>query len=583
MGEVFFALCKSIDSPLSLSCWIQYGSDQLGLAERAMPNPRDYNSADAFSKDYLVASLLKKFKGLKTGINKEDVALRKFTKSEEDCRSTNERFKTLASWDTPRLHSYLHAAQRKIARLLGPFSLFSVSPGYDWGPGATYELPRRKAHVDSKICELPFAVSRSALDSFRNEIERDLHWSAAILGRLPEGPYSLLPSCFSITEECKITTVDKDAKTDRVIAIEPRGNMFLQKGAGSYIRKRLRTVGVNLDDQGVNQELARRAYFDELATLDLRAASDTVSTELVYHLLPFEWFEFLNSVRSRHALMPDGNRVKLEKFSSMGNGFTFELESLIFWALCSAVRDSLCKDGVVAVYGDDLIVARSISTEVCLLLQFCGFATNDDKSFIDGPFFESCGKHYFMGVDVTPAYQKEEVEGSLTETIRLANRLIRYSFRLSGGKYLHAAIKPAWMNLRRRGGCHHLAIPFGLEGDDGWVVPYSEFPFSRWNFDEKFRCGAGFRVRVLSTKQLFVPANEAALLSLSLRAREPDALRRDMELVSGKGESLQDSLRHLGEAPFPYDGVVEIIQKPARLLETTRRVIPVGEFSAVWR
>lgn len=568
MGEVFFALCKTIDTPISLGAWLRFKYSQNELASMEL-NPRNYMSAASFSRDYAVVSLLSKYRDLETGNDLEAEALRKFTLAEDQCRETNLRFRNLATVRNGRLHGVLHSAQRKIAKLLGPFSMFCVSDAYGWGPGATLEIPRRRAYVDTKMCELPISVSRSARSALRAEIEGDLQWSSVILGVQPEGKFCLLDSVFSLREECKVATVPKNAKTHRIIAVEPRGNAFLQKGFGAFIRDRLRTVGINLDNQGANQRLARLAYSSGLATLDLKAASDTVSKEVVYSLLPYDWAASLDAVRSRLAVMPDKSKVVLEKFSSMGNGFTFELETLIFWALASSVSEAnQGTKGTVAVYGDDIIVDRAVATELCLTLQFCGFSVNDQKSFIDGPFFESCGKHYFMGDDVTPAYQKEVVDGGIS-AVRLGNRLIRLAFRLGNERHLDRLIRPAWDAVRRLSGFHHLAIPFGQEADDAWLLPCSEFPHNprRNRSDPLFLAGMGFWCKVVKERTYHSPANDKALLAWSLRSGSKDVNPRSA----------------WNEAPLPFDGVMEIVPRVATLIEVKRRVIPVGQFSVLWQ
>jgi hypothetical protein len=358
IGEVFFALCKTVDTPIALGAWLRFRhrchDDLASLDIR----PSDYTSAASFRDDYLIVSFLRKWKGLATTFDKEAAALQSFTLSEDRCRETNRRLRAFEIAPTSALHQVFHLAQRKISKLLGPFSMFCVSESYGWGPGATVEIPRRRAFLDTKMCELPITVSRTAAAWLRAEIESDRNWLGVILGHEPEGPVCLCKEVFEITDECKVTTVPKSAKTDRTIAIEPRGNSFLQKGIGGYFRDRLLKAGQDLSDQRRNQELARQAFSQNLATLDLKAASDTVSTELVYQLLPLEWASAMDALRSRWAVMPDGTRVRLEKFSSMGNGFTFELESLIFWALAQACSD-LTSRGIVSIYGDDLIVDRA--------------------------------------------------------------------------------------------------------------------------------------------------------------------------------------------------------------------------------
>lgn len=553
MDEVFFALCKTVDNPVSLGQWLRFKYSKSELLTSGI-NPRHYKDAASFKIDYACVNLLQKWKGLDTGVDLEAVAMQSFANSEAQCQETNRRFKNLATIPRGSAHGYLHAAQRKIAKLLGMFSVDKVSDSFGWGPGATYELPRRRAFIDTKLHELPISVSRTARALLRCTIEADLHWSAAILGQLPEGPFCLTADVFEEVNVCRVATVPKSAKTHRTIAVEPRGNGFLQKGFGAYIRDRLRTVGINLDDQTRNQHYARRAWLDGLATLDLKAASDTVSTELVWALLPWDWACSLDALRSKKAVMPDGAVVSLNKFSSMGNGFTFELESLIFWALCEAVRDQHDREGIVAVYGDDLIVPAAIATDVCLLLQFCGFTINDEKSFVEGVFHESCGAHYFAGVLVTPAYQKNDLD-SLSEFIRFGNRLIRLSFRFGGNKYLAKVVRPAYVALRRRARARYLdsddyCIPFGSEGDDGWSTRYAAFPFERRNLSQM-----GIKCTVIGQKMISLPADDRSLLAWSFR----------------RGVVTQ----------VPFEGSVSYAST-TQVERRTRRVIPVGQFSVTW-
>jgi len=106
-----------------------------------------------------------------------------------------------------------------------------------------------------------------------------------------------------------------------------------------------------------------------------------------------------------------GKWYHLEKFSSMGNGFTFELETLIFSAAVSAVYEMkglVCTFGVDAsVYGDDIIVRTEAAADVIAALKYIGFTTNSDKTFLNGYFRESCGGDYFNGVPVRGYYMKE--------------------------------------------------------------------------------------------------------------------------------------------------------------------------------
>ena len=104
----------------------------------------------------------------------------------------------------------------------------------------------------------------------------------------------------------------------------------------------------------------------------------------------------------------------------MGNGFTFPLESLIFFALAHSV----CKPGeTVSVYGDDIIVPTHRYEALVQLLTATGFLVNTDKSFSTGPFRESCGHDYLSGINIRPCY----IKGPLAcfDLFRLHNFYVR--------------------------------------------------------------------------------------------------------------------------------------------------------------
>jgi hypothetical protein len=241
--------------------------------------------------------------------------------------------------------------------------------------------------------------------------------------------------------------VPKNAKTHRVIAKEPHVNSYLQKGLGGLIRKRLRDVaGVDLNDQTRNQRLARHGSLTgELATIDLSGASDTISSELVKFLIPDRWFKLLDATRSKQGLF-EGSWIHYEKFSSMGNAYTFELESLIFWALCKATLHVLGQGQTLSVYGDDLIVPSSTFGLVVTVLEYAGFSTNDKKSFSSGPFRESCGQDYFQGVGVRPIFQKEEIS-NVESLYRSANSLRRYAHRRNNNYGCDSRFAKAWKQI----------------------------------------------------------------------------------------------------------------------------------------
>lgn len=360
-----------------------------------------------------------KFGDLPLGVDKEKVAYEKFVSSEESCRITNDQFR---AWQRGVIHfpsrenRILHAARRKIAKVLGRCPDIRDLQ-LRFGPGATTSIKRTESCPQNKMAA-GFICSDNLWAS---------PYLAPLLQSLPHW-LNALESDYSMDEEgyvCQWTTVDlipgrlefvpKNAKTYRSIVVEPVLNGMLQAGIGDHISRLLKRVGVDIKDQSRNKNLARSGSITgELATLDLSSASDTISYQLVKFLLPGDWFSLLNASRSA-SVTYRGRESRLEKFSSMGNGFTFPLETLIFWALTT---ESVSAGGVlpidheqIGVYGDDIICPVHRVHNVIRTLTFCGFQINLEKSYWEGPFRESCGGDYYLGFDIRPFYQKQKVSG----------------------------------------------------------------------------------------------------------------------------------------------------------------------------
>ena len=361
-------------------------------------------SAIQYMRVAQVAAFFSKNASVPLGIDVEAVALQKFLESETKCDATNMAFRnrSLPFSQGGRDASLIFRVQRKIAGILGPFPGIAELE-FGFGPGANVGLSRFTS-VRRKTSVAP-TCSAGAWKYLPVIQEYFPSWL---------GLRNAVPCDYG-----KYASVPKNATTNRSILVEPLVNSFLQRGVGVYIRDRLARAGVNLRDQGVNQERARKGSLTgEIATLDLAAASDTISREVVAELLPIDWWLFLEDIRSKNVLLPDGRKVVLQKFSSMGNGFTFELESLIFYAICSCLSNEK-----VTIYGDDITCASKDVQVIIGGLEHFGFSVNLEKSFWSGPFRESCGSDFFEGCMVRPVFVKGLL--SIKELYRLHNFFVR--------------------------------------------------------------------------------------------------------------------------------------------------------------
>jgi hypothetical protein len=364
-------------------------------------------------------------------------AINKWLSVERENEATNDRLLILEGTYNilPRvsLSSLKDLARSRIAKVLGDTVPLDALFGGFSGGASTTKL-RTESHPAQKYLG-------------KAEITSAARWWFDLV--LEESPLWKGESNQLFIEETKgniLFTVPKTTEIDRCAAKEPDLNMYLQKGVGNYIRRRLRRYGINLNDQTINQRLAREGSITgRLATLDLSSASDSLTVGCVAELLPPIWYGFLSDIRSPYTQI-DGEWHENHMFSSMGNGFTFELESLIFWALSCAVRDLCGCSGVVSVYGDDIIVESEIYEALSWVLNVFGFSVNDDKSFSTGPFRESCGGHYHDGYDISPFYLKGPLL-KIRDAIVLANHVRKWS-EIPDTGVLHPALQDLWSYLK---------------------------------------------------------------------------------------------------------------------------------------
>lgn len=354
-----------------------------------------------------------------------------FWSAEQRCRRVNRRLVHFdRNWsrvsDTTRV--VITRAKQWIRRVLGPLDESKLARIISLArPGSGVSVGTRnrfRVGLPFKLGDTDLAVTQRALPYARMMVESSQHWMR--LHAVPNWETMTFTLPYEIVVGNRFTYVPKDARTFRTIAIEPSLNVMLQLGVHSYLAEKLDRFGTGISDQGRNQHLAflgSRTPFGSgsYATIDLSQASDTVSTELVRMLLPSDWFGFLDDIRC-HSGTIDGTTHTFQKFSSMGNGFTFALETLIFWALAKACHSFAGYDDVnPSAYGDDVVVIDGAAAILLEVFRFCGFVVNTDKSFVVGPFRESCGADWHNGWRVTPQYIRRKVF-RCTDVYNLLNR-----------------------------------------------------------------------------------------------------------------------------------------------------------------
>lgn len=476
--QLAFRILKALDVPEAESVSRLIKNREWDRLASTKFDPLQYHhlNVDQFRQTALAMEFLRKGNFLDTSIDRAQVARDGFLACERQCAAANQRLSVYL--DHPVFETkvevifsdILHRARAWIKGTLGlvplPISSELFGPGLlqkqtpvnldgRFGPGAVFEKEawaHRTVTQYDKLRNTPH-VTRHTDDQLIRHLVMDTAYASAWDVESPD--------LFPRVRGNRFTTVAKDATKDRGIAIEPSLNVLGQLAIGDLLKLRLRRRNIDLRGNYTPYHSYTKQVFSELglafgrtrmgqalhrreaeegsrtgakATIDLSNASDTICRNLVKLLLPGEWWDLLSSLRSPFTLFsPTGRRkdrrwYRLEKFSSMGNGYTFELETLIFCALAHAVGCKIGSDSFV--YGDDIIVPTEKAHDVLAVLRYCGLTPNERKTFVDPKckFRESCGGDFFNGADVRPFYIDKEPSDA-AGWIQLANTIREWSLK----------------------------------------------------------------------------------------------------------------------------------------------------------
>lgn len=387
--------------------------DVLGIREecgKEITTPDSYE----YKCEYQVKNFLKRYRFKNDLYTNEELT----EKAIQGFRGTQTRFAEndyLGQLDTLTSH-VLDVAADYIAKVLGVFSDDEHRSLCRFGSKASVGVTLRKA-CEAERWSIPITGSAKQIDWFRSEMDDVACVQGYLAAQLESDPNG------SIYQEISCLTlalVPKTFKSLRSIMPNTTIGGYMTSGLGSMIQRRLKRAGYNINTlQEEHKVLACKASVDELnVTVDLSAASDTISTRLVERLLPRDWFDVLNNARIGTVKLPDDTICEMETFCTMGVGYTFPLQTLIFLSLLKAIArvthwDRPCD---ISVYGDDMIFGRDMYPYVEIVFRKLGFVINVDKTFVTGPFRESCGGDYHAGVDVRPFQPKggQEFVGSKT-------------------------------------------------------------------------------------------------------------------------------------------------------------------------
>lgn len=506
---------ESIGGPRALAVAILFRYGQCHDALKLGFSALDYNDPRDFAKAWQAHRLLAKADFLDLGLDQEAAALSSFIEAERKCQRVNHRLRARPL--TGRAGDILSRARLKISHLLGDLtrSKLEVILGLSkWGDGSTSSCKGRFTQRYNKIGS--DADYTPQLQQYINALSLEPWFPLGLMKKIPGNTVCFVP---------------KNFKTHRSIASEPTVNSALQRGVGEYLVGKLRRWGVNTRDQRPNQRLARLgSIHGDFSTIDLASASDTISRGIVELLIPPDWLLLLETLRSPCYTLGNGEAwTVFHKFSSMGNSFTFELETLVFASIVLATMDHLgvCDD--FAVYGDDIVCSRRVTPYVIGVLKTAGFMINSDKTFTKGPFRESCGEEFYLGQKCTPFYLRNLRDQPVISRMTFANWLRGVD------SWFMERTSSLWVSLftsvPRRFRLLGPASVSNVFHSNEWDIPVGALPGAAGNYIMPRPYGAwyGYRVETIEWQPLRQPRSGEAgvidsLLSLSAQRIPRDAV-----------------------------------------------------------
>lgn len=415
--HAILSILEGLDSPRSLSLFIAL-SNGLSIPDELLTiDPESYRTAREYQIDIQAIALLKKSVILDYQGDLKSEAELHFIKVDSEIPKNPDDLLILKD------AGFIYDCRRIISSILGEVpSIRDLQVSFTSGSNARF-----KSEESTVADKLSRCIDVSPNASF---YLAELCRANACLNKVAmTHGINIVKS-----EDKKISSfqvVPKQYNKSRGIVKTFFGDMLCQRAFGLYMRQRLRKIGIDLSTaQDVHKDVLR-LFSDSFATIDLSDASDRISTELCRQLLPLDWFLTLSRIKSDWVEV-SGRRYKLNKFMNQGNGFTFELETLLFYAIAMTAMRRAGQKPVCFVYGDDTIVPVASGITVMRAFELCGLVVNKNKSFINSPFKESCGFDTFNGIPCRPYYIKDLQNEKVFAYIRLANTITRIARNLFG-------------------------------------------------------------------------------------------------------------------------------------------------------
>lgn len=437
------------------------------------------HNTDLFKSEVQLRDLFKRYKFKNDPFTQKDLETGQYHKF----MATQLRVAQQPLVMTQLVRRVIQKARTIVKRMLGEYVHEEHMEHFTFGKRSSVGCPLSESYLDSRLAR-PISGSKEHQIWFQNQY-------------LPTDPM-LEVAIRRIQLKAKIGVPYKHCSTLHVVAVPKKwdsmrtilpqstlgSSYFL--ALGNYMVDRMAKNGYRLSTlQDKHRALVCKFSMTlSHSTGDLSEASDSFYNDVINMLLPRAWYVATKKGRILNATLGLKNQENLlSSFMTMGVGYTFPLQTVLFYSLIEAIRTLAGAQGFCSVYGDDLIYPSVIHKQVGYVLSCLRFKLNADKTFCEAPFRESCGADYFRGIEVR-AYQPEGVYCQMGKADYLAtlyktwNNLARHwDMRKKlpiTAHFLHKEM------LRCYGVVHQVPMGYpdfsGIQTKDiltDWYIPYS--------------------------------------------------------------------------------------------------------------
>lgn len=371
-----------------ISCFREYQFPEMGIVSPAR-----------YKRGKQLESLFKKYRftqDMYTETELTERTLEKFSAEQTRFASVRPCFPALAGLVIRRA--------RRIARsILGKYNPEIDLEYVRFGRKSSIGCPLASAYIDHKLTNAKAFTSSSQCVEWLKE--RILSKDSLLLELMTE--MGIPHSCESlpIHDSLNLILAPKSWKIHRPITPLTLVGLYYTYGVGGQIQSALKAHRLDITRlQAVHQALVQKNSVSmNLATADLRSASQSLVSELLNGVLPRDWYNAIKLSFS-HQVVIDGKATYCASVLPMGNGLTFPTETLVFYVLLKAISELSKVRGRISVYGDDLIYPSRLHKYVAKIFPLLGCTLNLDKTFVKAPFRESCGSDFYRGADVRPMF-----------------------------------------------------------------------------------------------------------------------------------------------------------------------------------